>query len=338
MNEKQRFVVVVLILSATFDLITTATLGAGQRPVTPKDTTRPTQVNRDDHQLSQISVLPASMRQGTEPKTGINVSGQPATVTISPPTSGQLPQQPRQPPQPDLTAAARQGYSPSQWWTIAPTIAVAAFTLGLLVFTGFQVHIYYQIRDHEMIVERAWISITHQPPGVEITETSVTAAGEEAFGGWHNAVLRFEIRNSGNTPARITDISMGHHISTPDQPPPPPTGPGTREHAFLLKDGALSDKREFKIKHTEREQLRLTLRLWLLGYVDYIDAFNVRRRAGYARFYDQSIDDAARPRGQVALPDEEDRWKRRNNLQFETRVGYNYDRERKNGEGNDWDV
>jgi hypothetical protein len=28
----------------------------------------------------------------------------------------------------------------------------------------------------------------------------------------------------------------------------------------------------------------------MLGYVDYIDAFGIRRRAGYARFYDPSLD------------------------------------------------
>ena len=57
--------------------------------------------------------------------------------------------------------------------------------------------------------------------------------------------------------------------------------------------------------------------LCLLGYVDYMDAFEQRHRFGYARQF---------------VPNT-----RENNLVFITKPGYNYDRERKHGEGNDWD-
>ena len=53
-----------------------------------------------------------------------------------------------------------------------------------------------------------------------------------------------------------------------------------------------------------------------LGYVDYIDIFNRRRRTGYARIYNPG--------------------KAGNNLSFFKTAGYNYDRPREEGEGKDW--
>ncbi len=57
--------------------------------------------------------------------------------------------------------------------------------------------------------------------------------------------------------------------------------------------------------------------IYVFGYVDYIDRFNMRHRSGFARYYMLG----AKP----------------NNLMVLTQPGYNYDRERQHGEGNDWD-
>jgi hypothetical protein len=54
--------------------------------------------------------------------------------------------------------------------------------------------------------------------------------------------------------------------------------------------------------------------MWLYGYVDYVDCFNQRHRAGYAREYDPAT----------------------GTLIFATQPGYNYDRLRIKGEGSDW--
>jgi hypothetical protein len=263
-------------------------------------------------------------RRSTEPKPEINVSGQPVTITISPPVPNQQTDQPNQ------GAGNQRQKALSEWWTIGPTVAIAFFTFGLFFFAVWQVMVYRQMRNHQIVVERAWVSISHHQPGVDISESTVTGAGEESFGGWHTAISRFVIANTGNTPARITDISMGHHIGALDAIPAPPTGPGTGEHALLLKGDSITDTREIQIRHTDREQLRLTLRLWFLGCVDYIDAFNVRRRRGYARYYDPRIDAELSPHDEL-------HWNRRNNLPFVTQAGYNYDRKREKGEGNDWD-
>ena len=75
----------------------------------------------------------------------------------------------------------------------------------------------------------------------------------------------------------------------------------------------------FSITPSELEQVKEgTLKLYLVGYVDYMDAFGERHRGGYARIYDP----------QPGLP---------NNLGFVTEDGYNYDRPRVEGEGRDWE-
>jgi hypothetical protein len=187
-----------------------------------------------------------------------------------------------------------------------------------------------------ILAERAYISVSHHPPGVEIDESTVTRAGEESVGGWHDVKFRFGIANQGNTPARVTDIVMGHHIGHPSLIPSAPSGPGTGEHLFLVKGETVDDDRTFQIADAAYRQLGSTLRLWMLGYVDYIDTFNTRRRAGYARYYDPSIDqDSLYMSHQTGF--DEARYKLRNNLPFVTQRGYNYDRPRVKGEGNDWD-
>jgi len=60
--------------------------------------------------------------------------------------------------------------------------------------------------------------------------------------------------------------------------------------------------------------------LFVIGYTDYIDAFHVRHRAGYARRFS--------PEAQtIGLP---------NNLVFVDFPGWNYDRIRQKNEGEDW--
>ena len=57
--------------------------------------------------------------------------------------------------------------------------------------------------------------------------------------------------------------------------------------------------------------------LVVYGFVDYIDAFGVRHRGGYARQYVPNVQG-------------------NNNLVFLDHPSYDYDRPRRPGEGNDW--
>jgi hypothetical protein len=219
-------------------------------------------------------------------------------------------------------------------------LGVGVLQFGLLCFqsfyTGRAANAAKTSADAVMLAERAYVAISHHPPGVEIEHAAVTQAGEEEFGGWHEVEFQFAIKNHGNTPARITDISLNHFIGMPSDIPLPPTVPGTGERLFLVKDDVVNDDRHFQITDVQRSQLGLTLRLWMMGYVDYIDAFGIRRRSGYARYYDPAIDHDSRYFSTQTGFDEA-RYARRNNLPFVTEPGYNYDRRRVRGEGNDWD-
>lgn len=45
----------------------------------------------------------------------------------------------------------------------------------------------------------------------------------------------------------------------------------------MVKGDTANDRITFRIKHADRNQLGTTRRLWMLGYVDYIDAFGEGR-------------------------------------------------------------
>jgi hypothetical protein len=191
-----------------------------------------------------------------------------------------------------------------------------------------------------LLAERAYVAISHETPGIEISEYVYLRPNEEEDKErrerWHDVKLRFGIKNHGNTPASVTDVSMAHFVDSPGNIPPPPVGPGTGEHLFLVKGDKAVDARHFQLRDVQINQLSLTLRLWILGYVDYIDAFGVRRRAGYGRFYDPSVD--SRDQYEYDGVFDGKRFAKRNNLPFVTQAGYNYDRRREKGEGIDWNL
>jgi hypothetical protein len=76
-----------------------------------------------------------------------------------------------------------------------------------------------------------------------------------------------------------------------------------------------------------------------IRYVDYIDQFGKRHRSGYGRLYYHWAEIKGPQPNDPGVPSRqavEQRYMTRNNLVFMTQAGYNYDRERKEGEGNDW--
>lgn len=156
------------------------------------------------------------------------------------------------------------------------------------------------------MAERAYVNMSHVPPGITFPASDKI-----------EAVV--QIKNNGRTPANITAavLTFWTELELPEQPPYPREAEGG---GFSLPRGDHYFKRHAKtIPLLRLSEVRTGKRpAWLLGYVDYIDTFDRRHRAGYARRYD--------PRPEAL----------ENNLPFETTGGYNYDRERQQGEGNDW--
>lgn len=170
-------------------------------------------------------------------------------------------------------------------------------------------------------IERAYITMSHTPPGVVFKHEGTP---EQAIR------VQVYVSNSGNTPAEVTEAVLDRLIVaalplTPKYDRTPPL-----EAGFLVKDKGFYFERLWKVSDQQLADIRSgRIVLWILGYVDYLDRFDQRHRAGYARKFDPTLD-AKYDRDDVPVKD-------RSNLPFETRPGFNYDRKRKKGEGIDWD-
>jgi hypothetical protein len=207
---------------------------------------------------------------------------------------------------------------------IDPTVWLYVVIAGLAFL---QVQVYWQMRDHATVIERGYISISHEtPPGLFL--------GAPPMG---RARLSIHIRNSGNTPAAFTKAVMRAVVYRQDETLP--TTPDYGDHTsagsgYLVKADFVTIRADLRIEGAENWQIapypggRHTL--YIIGYVDYIDAFQVRHRYGFGRRYDPGIDH--RPNW---LTDEA--YKSRDNLWVITEANYVYDRPRKPDEGDDWD-
>jgi hypothetical protein len=209
------------------------------------------------------------------------------------------------------------------WFTAVlaiSTLVLMAVTAGLVFFAR------EQIKDAR-VVQRAYVRMSHTPPGLRIDEKVVH--------------VEMGIKNFGQTPAMVTDVLLKLKdfptgTPLPDQPDYSVPRKEKAERGFLVAGDEFFIRQPFDISDSLRQELekwqglasrvsspqeigvrpKPTVNVYLYGYVDYIDKFGDRQRAGYARFY-HPFDD--------------------NNLIFTGRDRYNYDRTRRRGEGDDWD-
>jgi hypothetical protein len=188
------------------------------------------------------------------------------------------------------------------FWTLTATEWVAMLTVVLAGMAVVQALIYYAIHRTTQRVERAYVDLSHDPPGLRM----------------HAHSIRFSIaiKNHGKTPADVTGAKMfvalaeggARFPATPIYETPV----RAKTAAFLMPGEAIHQwelRPQFpradikRIKNGERL-------LWLVGYVDYTDQFGRFYRSGYARRY------IPKP-----LPGT------KNNLVFETTPGHNFDME-----------
>jgi hypothetical protein len=183
------------------------------------------------------------------------------------------------------------------------TIALAAFTWRLWLSTDL-------LWEHTRVVERAYIKLAHSK--------ALEHDGQGSFS------VMMQARNTGRTPATVTDVVvkpllLSNAMSLPSNPDYKRSG-GEPRGAFLVVNTHMNFTETFRMPQPFVAQIEDgRLRLYLLGYVDYIDVFGIRHRAGYARLYEPSVELG------------------KNNLSFIPERTYNYDRPRARGEGNDWD-
>lgn len=161
------------------------------------------------------------------------------------------------------------------------------------------------------VAERAYVKMSHTEPGMLIHENETVRMCD----------VTVKVENCGKTPATVTDVRLNAALLEWGAPLPetPNYGQEYPHGAPFLVPGDFFfwGPRTFPLGHLDFPNPGAgSVRLCLFGYVDYADAFGCRHRAGYAREY---------------------RAVKGSNLFFITEPGYNYDRPRKPGEGNDWD-
>jgi hypothetical protein len=202
-----------------------------------------------------------------------------------------------------LYSAYRLASISNEWGVLITAIATA-------VVAWFTATLWQSNRDqlaHNRRVERAYVKMSHNPPGLMISNDG--------------SAIVLEIKNFGAT--SITKIAVDLKILTDDQILPlPPRYEEMRSVnfcTFLVADDRAFTQIEFDFSETTANAVPASSEVCVFGYVDYIDAFGQRHRGGYARMYRRTFGTE-------------------NNLVFGTiHDGYNYDRERVRGEGNDWD-
>lgn len=161
--------------------------------------------------------------------------------------------------------------------------------------------------------ERAYVKMSHYPPGLVQTPRS---SGHE---------VRLQIKNFGNTPANVTRVVLDYKIIPHGEPLPAiPDFTHQKEirmASFLIREDEISDWYQIPLVADEVRCIKSESKgvLFIYGYIDYVDQFNSRYRAGYGRRYDPVQDD--RPEDMT-----DDRYNQRNNLLYITDAGYNYDR------------
>lgn len=251
----------------------------------------------------------------------------------------------------------------AHWWTVALGIATGILGVLQLGAIGFQVRLAF--RQNKIIEQQSAIMAgqrqaadkqsEHMRDGLEISRLSVetTRAIERGYVsieamppgvrfpmGSSDLVVR--VTNHGHTPTRITDLKFRAFVlrrgdyelpkypdyvgQQLDMPHWPTTG--------FLVSGANFES--YVCLRAERPSSGYDVEtgdgtLYLLAYCDYIDTFGARHRVGWARAYD-SWRGWRKPEG---MSDEA--YASFNNLEFVHAPGYNYERQREQGDGRDWD-
>jgi hypothetical protein len=186
--------------------------------------------------------------------------------------------------------------------TAIATAVIGCFTITIWKINDDQL-------KHGRRVERAYVNMSHKPPGI-------------MFGTGPSISIEIDIKNHGRTPARVTDALLSSMIVAegrrlPDQPIYTNAAERQIPSAFLVADDFFIFAAFTAITEEQFAQVRNgASRLCIVGYVDYIDQFGQRHRGGYGRVYDREGTG--------------------NNLAFINERGYNYDRVRLPGDGNDW--
>ena len=188
------------------------------------------------------------------------------------------------------------------------TAVIAIFTVLLFVATR-------RIYKHSAVSERAYVKLSHLS-GPEFGEgLTINRDRKEAR-------IVIEVKNFGRTPADVINVALcwrvmpeGQAAPIIPQYPKPENAVGPTAGFLVTNDLFLVWKTFDGISDDQFDKINTgDERLWIYGYVDYIDVFGQWHRGGFARQYDP---------GRAG-----------NNLIFVGQSGYNSDRPLKKRERN----
>lgn len=204
--------------------------------------------------------------------------------------------------------------------------------------------VYKNIRDHTTQVERAYIDLSHHPPGMIDVLTAVTLSNSQdrSVAPVRNIRVSIAVKNHGNTPGNVVQRLIHEYISASGLPETPPyqLQKIRRTQIHLVKEAAFNIGGEFTILAADLDEItsaqaivdpNTAKKLYVIGFVDYVDKFQRRHRSGYARVYVPAVDREKPIKlrrkldGTVTTIDDEFAYARRNNLRFVAEPGYNYD-------------
>ncbi len=232
------------------------------------------------------------------------------------------------------------------------TMVLAVATIILAVVAGIQVGMFWKqlgimriaIRDGETVAnatalqanaviraQRAYVKASPAPPGLELPPP-YDAINE-------HATCNLKIKNFGQTPAIVSDVVTIFKLLEVNESLPTIPEYVREDEIIRPFPGSFLGRDEFFYNGhgsagaigTFVDDLKTgKVVMAVFGYVDYMDVFGKRYRAGFGRVFLPAINNRA-------IYDNDQKFSERCNLIFMSQAGYNYDRERQEAEGNDWD-
>lgn len=188
-------------------------------------------------------------------------------------------------------------------WLVIVTAVLALITAGLIWMA-------YRQEKHTKTIERAYVQMSHV--------TSKDNFGLQLFDETRAKLAAYiNVKNYGNTPARVIQVFMTHRVLLKGEALPDPPDyskiegrdiPEEPIEAFLVKGGDFNYYYAFLVPPEDLALLNEKEKvLFIYGFVAYMDQFDRRYLGGYARRY--------RPNVEI------------NNLVFVSHPKYNYDKE-----------
>ena len=218
-----------------------------------------------------------------------------------------------QPQAPGPSSDQRPSDGPVEGWTAEKSLVVLTFVLAVLAFLQWRTYVQTLAANKE--IERAYVDISHAPEGL-------------GFVAGRPPTLKLSVKNHGRSPGDVTSFILSMIVVEPGGELPDAIAypwqpvkthpaqltlmPSEKVSLTMMDNWAPLDQAAIEKFRSGKASL------FIVGYVDYIDRFGSRHRSGYARRFEPAAREGT------------------NNLIFVTKPGYNYDRDRKRGEGVDW--